>query len=62
MKNLQILAMIIAATIMTAVYYGIITLATMIGGIKILASLRFSGALICTWVEVADYFSKHKGD
>lgn len=62
MKNLQIIAMVIAASIMTAIYYGIITLATMIGGIKILASLRSSGALICTWVEVWDYFNKHKGD
>ena len=62
MKNLQILAMIIAAAVMTAIYYGIITLATMIAGVKILASLRWSGALLTTWVDTWYYFNKHKGD
>lgn len=61
MKNFQILAMIIAASIMTAIYYGIITIATMIGGVKVLASLRWSGALLVSWVELWDYFKK-KGD
>lgn len=61
MKNFQILAMIIAASIMTAIYYGIITIATMIGGVKVLASLRLSGALLVSWVELWDYFNK-KGD
>lgn len=61
MKQFQILAMVIAASIMTAIYYGIITLATMVAGIKILASLRWSGALLVSWVELWDYFNK-KGD
>ena len=61
MKNFQILAMIIAASIMTAIDYGIITIATMIGGVKVLASLRLSGALLVSWVELWDYFNK-KGD
>ena len=61
MKNLQIIAMLIAATIMTAIYYGVITLATMVAGIKVLASLRLSGALLVSWVELWDYFKK-KGD
>ncbi len=43
---------------MAAIYYVIITLAAD-GGIKIIW-LRYSGALICTWVEVWDYFNKHK--
>ena len=62
MKNLQILAMLIAVAVMTSVYYGIITLATAIGGVKILESLRWSGALLVSWVELWDYFNKHKGD
>ena len=61
MKQFQILAMVIAASIMTAIYYGIITLATMVAGVKILASLRWSGALLVSWVELWDYFNK-KGD
>ena len=61
MKNLQILAMIIAASIMTTIYYGVITLATMVAGVKVLASLRLSGALLVSWVELWDYFKK-KGD
>lgn len=61
MKNLQILAMLIAVAVMTSVYYGIITIATMIGGVKMLTSLRWSGALIVSWVELWDYFNK-KGD
>ena len=61
MKNLEIIAMIIAASIMTAIYYGIITLATMIGGIKVLASLRLSGALLVTWVDTWDFLNK-RGD
>ena len=61
MKQFQILAMVIAASIMTAIYYGIITLATMVAGVKILASLRLSGALLVSWVELWDYFNK-KGD
>lgn len=61
MKNLQILAMLIAVAVMTSVYYRIITIATMIGGVKMLASLRWSGALIVSWVELWDYFNK-KGD
>lgn len=61
MKQFQILAMVIAASIMTAIYYGIITLATMVAGVKILASLRWSGALLVSWVELWDYFKK-KGD
>ena len=58
MKQFQIIAMLIAAAIMTSVYYGIITLATMIGGVKVLASLRWSGALLVSWVELWDYFNK----
>ena len=58
MKQFQILAMVIAASIMTAIYYGIITLATMVAGIKVLASLRLSGALLVSWVELWDYFNK----
>ena len=61
MKNLQIIAMVIAVAVMTTIYYGIITLATIIGGVKILASLRWSGALLVSWVELWDYFNK-KGD
>lgn len=61
MKQFQILAMVIAASIMTAIYYGIITLATIVAGVKILASLRWSGALLVSWVELWDYFNK-KGD
>lgn len=61
MKNLQIIAMLISVAIMTSVYYGVITLATMIGGVKVLASLRLSGALLVSWVELWDYFKK-KGD
>ena len=62
MKNLQIIAMLIAAAIMTAIYYGLITLATAIAGVKIVSSLRWSGALLTTWVDTWHYFSKHKGD
>lgn len=58
MKQFQILAMLIAAAIMTSVYYGIITLATMVAGVKVLASLRLSGALLVSWVELWDYFNK----
>lgn len=61
MKQFQIIAMVIAASIMTAIYYGIITLATVVAGVKVLASLRWSGALIVSWVELWDYFNK-KGD
>lgn len=61
MKQFQIIAMVIAASIMTAIYYGIITLATIVAGVKVLASLRWSGALIVSWVELWDYFNK-KGD
>ena len=60
MKNLQILAMLIAATIMTVIYYGIISLATAIAGIKVLASLKWSGALLTTWVDTWDYFKKNR--
>ena len=62
MKNLQILAMLIAAAIMTVIYFGIITLATAIAGIKVLASLRWSGALLTMWADAWDYFNKHKGE
>ena len=61
MKNLQIIAMLISIAIMTSVYYGVITLATMVAGVKVLASLRLSGALLVSWVELWDYFKK-KGD
>ena len=60
MKNLQIIAMLIAATIMTVIYFGIITLATTIAGIKVLASLRWSGALLTTWVDTWDYFRRNR--
>ena len=62
MKNLQILAMLIAAAVMTVIYYSIITLATAIAGVKILTSLKWSGALLTTWVDTWHYFNKHKGD
>lgn len=52
MKQFQIIAMLIAATIMTTIYYGIITLATVVAGVKVLASLRLSGALLVSWVEL----------
>lgn len=61
MKQFQIIAMLIAATIMTTIYYGIITLATVVAGVKVLASLRLSGALLVSWVELWEYFNK-KGD
>ena len=60
MKNLQILAMIIAAAIMTAIYYGIITLATAIAGVKIVPSLKWSGALLTTWIDTWDYFRRNR--
>ena len=60
MKNLQILAMLIAAAVMTIIYYGIITLATAIAGVKILTSLKWSGALLTTWVDTCDYFRKNR--
>ena len=59
MKNLQIIAMVIAAAIMTVIYYGIITLATAIAGVKILTSLKWSGALLTTWVDTWDYFRRN---
>lgn len=61
MKNLQIIAMLIAATVMTIIYYGIITLATMIAGVKVLASIRLSGALLTMWADAWYYFNK-QGD
>ena len=61
MKQFQIIAMLIAATIMTTIYYGIITLATVVAWVNVLASLRLSGALLVSWVELWDYFNK-KGD
>ena len=61
MKQFQIIAMLLAVTIMTTIYYGIITLATVVAGVKVLASLRLSGALLVSWVELWDYFNKKGG-
>ena len=61
MKQFQIIAMLLAVTIMTTIYYGIITLATVVAGVKVLASLRLSGALLVSWVELWDYFTKKGG-